>query len=272
MQRRHGSHLVARRRETLMNAGAAEVEPAPAGDPGDVRGDIAVARGHPRWRHRVEHVDDQSQDREGQVAAHVAHPRGSVADPQHRGDDECCEEVGVVHRGEHDVVPMRRHRSLARHAAQVLLEERGGKRPAEEPAVGGDRLGHVHRHAELVGQASAVQVHGEQRQRRPPVPQEGDVGPQRSANVPGDDSQPDPGDRGDRLLGQPDRGDVPGRAPRRTQQRGTCTRRDVATRALVIAGAPAPVSSSPPFPSVATLAWRAEQVRRHYARARAALE
>ena len=181
----------------------AERAPAAAGEPGDVGRDVAVAGRHPRRRHRVGDVDGERERGQREVAAHVADPLRPVAHPEPAADAERDEEVRVVDGGEHDVVPLCGRRPVARITAQVCLQELGGEHPAEQPPVGGDGFGDVDADdAEVVGDASAVEVDRQQCQRRPPVPHEREVVAPRPLDVPGDDRQPDPGDRCQRLLGQ----------------------------------------------------------------------
>ena len=76
----------------------------------------------------------------------------------------------------------------------VRLQPLGRQGAAEEPAVGVDRRGHVDAdEVEVVGDAPAVEVDDQQRDRQAPVAEEREMLADRLAHVPRDGEQPEPG-------------------------------------------------------------------------------
>ena len=201
VQRRHRGDRVADALEDQVEPAQAEVAPAASGEPGDGLVDVALLGGHPRRCHRVDDVADEGAEVDGDVAAHPEQPLLAVADPQHRGDGQPGQEVAGVDGGEEDVVPARVALAQARVTAEVLLEPHGRQGAATDPLVEADRHRDVHRQAELVGEAAAVEVDDQADHRDRPVADEPQVVAPRRLDVPGDGAEPQPDEHGDGVVG-----------------------------------------------------------------------
>ena len=198
--------------------------PAAAGQPGEVLGDDPLLRRHPRRGHRVEDVAGQRAEVDGDEAAHPQHPLAALAHPQHGRDGQAGQEVRGVDRGEEEVVQAGLALLRAGVAAPGVLQPLGRQCAAADPLVDPDRHRVVHRQAELVGEAAAVEVDDQADDRQPPVAQEVQVVARRRLDVPGDGADPQPQEHLHRVVGDAEQPGSTPAAGRRSRASRPCAR------------------------------------------------